>query len=202
MSKKFVIAHQQIGPDAIKYLCDLSQDITGNRYRFYGMHVQFRGSGSPNRPVLSPNPNAMEFVGAGHPASYGRFIHESIIPAGEIFAAHLGQASREGRVELINEMLAYSRYRDSHAWWVMSTNAVRRYLFPSSYDPHTAKRIDRLSYRSGSGVPLRGSVIPIHSLTAAHVDTFLERAEVATGGNLEIDLVDPFSKPIQSKQAA
>ena len=125
-----LLPRRQIGPDALKYLRDISKHTTGDRFAFDGCRVQRNHTGMPAKEI---DVAALEEVGSKHPDSYGVFIKRFVIPEAEMLAHYLSGMTEEDRKARLSILLRKAHSRDATAWWLLSTASLRSMLFPGAY---------------------------------------------------------------------
>lgn len=134
---------RQLGPDAVACLRSFSRTLTGDRHAFDACRVQRAHTGEIAWTI---KPDLMEHVGIGHEHSYGYLIRNVLIPAAERIEAQLAYLPERDRLIELDKMLKKIGSGDGLTYWLMSTRAIRRMLFPAAHDPVTGARSDNVMY--------------------------------------------------------
>ena len=179
---------RQVGPDALKYLRDISKHITGDRFAFDGCRVQRNRTGMPAKEI---DATALEEVGSKHPDSYGVFIKRFVIPEAEMLAHYLSGMTEEDRKARLSILLRKAHSRDATAWWLLSTASLRSMLFPGAYTD--GRRSDNVIYLDRPKDYHRGKVVILDSLTPASVAHFTTYAFRMIGKQIDPSIITPLT---------
>lgn len=166
-----------LGPDNIKFLQDIALQITGERHGLSGCRVQRDRFGGP---AIEIDVGSLEDVGKYHPESYGTFLACTVIPRGEAQAGELSKLGHDDRARALNRLLRDARQIDSTIWWVLSTAAMRRLLFPAAY---AEKRTDAVRYMNCPRDFHRGRVVMLSDLSPQGVERYAKYAAKMIGAD-------------------
>lgn len=188
----FIYPRRQLGPDAIKYLQNTSKQLTGDKATFFAGRLQRSSNGHPNKGI---HVDTLELIGPGHPDSYGHFVTRKVVRIAERFEKLLANAPADQVWSVLSRLLRQAKEGETTAWWVLSTNAMRRHLFPDAYDPDTGYRTDRVKYRHYANDRAHvGRVAELQSLSPSNVRRFKSFASKVTNGQIDPQHITPITK--------
>jgi hypothetical protein len=179
---------RQIGPDALMMLRHVSKYNTGDKFAYDHCKVQRHENGTPSWNLEF---DSMEYVGHQHPDSYGYLIGEHLIPLAKRKVGFLSKQEPSVIEWELSVLLKKARGGDGFSHWLLSTAALRSFLFPNSYQE--GRRIDRVLYIDRpNDLTNRGQVAKLASLKPREVASFTSYVSHLINEEFDVTTITPL----------
>jgi hypothetical protein len=180
-----ILPRRIIGPDNIKFLRDVSKQLTGHSFALDNCRVQRNSFGGPS---INIDVAKLEKVGRGHPESYGVFIRNVILPQAHTIEEKLAGAPAQTVKRTLSWLLKKAHREDSTAWWVLSAPMLRRRLFPGAY---RECRSDSVFYLHRPNDFHFGKVVRIGGLHPSSIASFTSFAQRMINQQVDAAIITP-----------